>query len=803
LNSYGTESGETDEQHQGQHQRQEQVKRHWKRIPIESSGFSGNGRIDSDGSTGLSGAVHAIQRALGHTPIVLVTLLMFLVFAGAGIAICLVVEDAKENELQEEALGLAIETGDWFSDQLDQAILPLFSMAQFATHLGIFRDLPDRIGVAGEAGSLPMINGTYHRNLTGVCDEPELISTFIEIATGVKKHAGMDGILVNIQLAPQGVICLLHPMNNSEDFEDGNFLDSTSAWGLDLLNDPVMSFIAVKSIKDEVVGIAGPRKLTQCPTCDRFFIARLPIVDDSHEMVVDGVSYPRWGFATALIAWTHLVERSGIYESFENRGFQFQLTRTDTTVNQETGELEEEVVILAETPDYHHHYLDQHFRPVSTTLETTNNQWMMTVVYDHTPVQQWTLVVCLVCVVVASFVAYLVYTVLLQKQIHSIMRADTQAQEAKVNTERNMTAYFAHELRNPLSALDSALRIMTDEDLPESTKELVDGMQLCSSFMSSIMNNLLDVRKIEEGKMEIRSRPVSLSSLVRDSHKMMKSSVRPGVQFFVDRKNLPKDKTWVLADEHRIQQVLTNVVTNAIKYTLEGSITLAVSWKDDLVQLECIDTGPGIPKSEQEKMFERFVQRGGAPGTGLGLNIAQQIVTMMKGTICFDSDPTVKPGTTCQILLPLKEVEQPSESLRLSVEVKPIEEPISILIMDDIKMNRVMLQRRIKKAVAPNATVVVVETGEKALELCKEQNFHIIICDQYMEEAGGVMVGTDVIIAMRRNKVDAFIIGCSGNDLDEAFFEAGADMVWGKPVPTNDEIIAQWRDVIWSGPRRV
>jgi hypothetical protein len=353
-------------------------------MPIESSVFLKNETIDSDGSTGMTGAVHTIQRALGHTPIVLLTGLIFLVFLGAGIAICLVVEGAKESELQEEALGLAIETGNRFSDQLDQAILPLFSIAQFATHLGILRDLPDRIGVAGEAGSLPMINGSSHRNLTGVCDQPELVSTFIEIASGIKKYAKMDGILVNIQLAPQGVICLLRPMNNTEDFEDGNFLDSTSAWGLDLFNDPFYTFIAAKSIKDEKVGIAGPRKLTQCPTCDPFVIARLPIVYDSHEIVVDGVSYPRWGFATALIAWTQLVEQSGICESFESSGFQFQLTRTDTTVNPETEELEEKVVILAETRHYHLHS-NHHFRAVSTTLETTNNQWMMTVVYDHRP----------------------------------------------------------------------------------------------------------------------------------------------------------------------------------------------------------------------------------------------------------------------------------------------------------------------------------------------------------------------------------------------------------------------------------
>jgi len=84
-------------------------------------------------------------------------------------------------------------------------------------------------------------------------------------------------------------------------------------------------------------------------------------------------------------------------------------------------------------------------------------------------------------------------------------------QAAKVETERNMTAYFAHELRNPLGAIDSALRAMPD-DLPEAAKDLVSGMQLCSGFMSSIMNNLLDVRKMEEGKMTLNAQFLSYAT---------------------------------------------------------------------------------------------------------------------------------------------------------------------------------------------------------------------------------------------------------------------------------------------------
>ena len=207
-------------------------------------------------------------------------------------------------------------------------------------------------------------------------------------------------------------------------------------------------------------------------------------------------------------------------------------------------------------------------------------------------------------------------------------------QEAKVETERNMTAYFAHELRNPLGAIDNALDSMP-ENLPVTANSLVEGMKLCCNFMASIMGNLLDVRKMDEGKMKLRRDPMSLAEVVAKVHKMLLPSVKPGVSFKISHSN--DANAWAIGDEHRIQQVFTNVVTNAIKYTVSGSITLCIGWKGSEVVFECNDTGPGIPKGEQDRLFHRFVMRGGAPGTGLGLAIAKHIVLAHGGRIWAES----------------------------------------------------------------------------------------------------------------------------------------------------------------------
>lgn len=372
------------------------------------------------------------------------------------------------------------------------------------------------------------------------------------------------------------------------------------------------------------------------------------------------------------------------------------------------------------------------------------------------------------------------------------------SQEAKVETERNMTAYFAHELRNPLGAIDSALSAMPDE-LPESAKTLVKGMQLCTGFMSSIMNNLLDVRKMEEGRMTLKSAPMSLTDTLNSVHKMLQPSLRPGVAFLKVCETQQKD--WVLGDGHRIQQVMTNIITNAIKYTTSGSITLIVRWEGKFVRFECADTGPGIPKSEQEKLFQRFVQRGGAPGTGLGLAIAKHLVDLTGGSIRFESDPSVKPGTSCIVLMPLPVCDPPDVIVK--DDTKQIASALSFLVIDDVKMNRMMLKRRIKKGIAPNALIKEASTGEEALMICGQEKFDVIVVDQYMEEAGGVMVGTDVVFAMRRMRIDSIIIGCSGNDMEEQFTEAGADWVWKKPMPSNSRIISDIRTAMATREREI
>src|SRR6056300_1482637 len=127
------------------------------------------------------------------------------------------------------------------ADQLDLVILPLFSLAQFVGEIPEFYSLADRIGPIGEAGSRDVVlgaSGSLHRNVSGICDDPVVLDRFNRVAKTIKENSKMEGVMVSLQLVPQQVVCNAYPLNNTEDFENGAYLDSSLAIGLDLISEP-------------------------------------------------------------------------------------------------------------------------------------------------------------------------------------------------------------------------------------------------------------------------------------------------------------------------------------------------------------------------------------------------------------------------------------------------------------------------------------------------------------------------------------------------------------------------------------
>lgn len=318
----------------------------------------------------------------------------FLVLFGGlltcGILIVRSYADDDEDELRTNAYGIANEVGVWFSAELDKTLLPLFTTAQFVQELEIFHHLPNLARTAplqdrGNATWNEDVPITWFRNVTETIDQ-EVFDKFDEIAARIKKDAQMERILVNVQLAPAAIVSVFHPLNNTEDFDDPLYLDSTGAQGHDLLNDPNRTFIAQATVPAYDIVTAGPLTLVQgnVPVVRECLIARLPIYDiedkngNLYEITVDGMTYPCWGFAVILINWEAFKEKSGIYERFSREEMEFLLTRTDSNYIASTDTWNNRTVTIAESTQSEELNEDN---SVFVKLDTTDNEWVLHVGY--------------------------------------------------------------------------------------------------------------------------------------------------------------------------------------------------------------------------------------------------------------------------------------------------------------------------------------------------------------------------------------------------------------------------------------
>ncbi|MDP3791425.1 MAG: ATP-binding protein [Candidatus Omnitrophota bacterium] len=203
----------------------------------------------------------------------------------------------------------------------------------------------------------------------------------------------------------------------------------------------------------------------------------------------------------------------------------------------------------------------------------------------------------------------------------------------------------SHELRTPLSIIKEGVSLVLDRvpgEVNEKQVKILDISKFNIDRLARIIDSLLDISKIEAGKVELKRNLVNISDIVREVASSFELKIKDkGLEFKLD---VDKDIGSVYADPDRIAQVLINLINNAIKFTSSGYIEVACKDKDDVITCSIKDTGPGISKSDIPKLFDKFQQFGrlagaGEKGTGLGLSIAKGIIDMHSGAISVESEP--------------------------------------------------------------------------------------------------------------------------------------------------------------------
>jgi PAS domain S-box-containing protein len=339
---------------------------------------------------------------------------------------------------------------------------------------------------------------------------------------------------------------------------------------------------------------------------------------------------------------------------------------------------------------------------------------------------------------------------------------------------------LSHEVRTPMNAIMGFAGLMSEAD--ENEKNSYAAIILkSSSQLLSLIDEVILLSRLQSEKMTINFSGISPAETVKDVFSMF--TLRESKKKIELKTNIPeahKDLV-VLSDTNKVRQVLSNLTSNAIKYTMDGTIEIGFEVCNNKVEFYVKDTGIGIPENEQEKVFETFYRGEQAissaiGGTGLGLSISRELVSLLGGTMGVNSIPDK--GSRFFFTIPLKQMKQKKAVVPVP-EQKPKEiEDLYILIVDDEAVNihylDVLLKNKAKK-------IDHAFNGKEAIEKAMDNNYNMVLMDIKMPIMGGI----EATKILKAQKPDMVIIAQTAFTLpDDAarVLEAGCDDILCKPV---------------------
>ena len=354
-------------------------------------------------------------------------------------------------------------------------------------------------------------------------------------------------------------------------------------------------------------------------------------------------------------------------------------------------------------------------------------------------------------------------TTLLLREIRAHERTDEALQKAKEAAEAANLAKsryvvgLSHELRTPLNAiLGYAQLLERDPTIPERRRQAIRMIRRGGDHLAGLIEGLLDIARIEAGRIQIDRDQISLPDFLEQLVGMFAPQAEArGVEFRYDRPGrLPPV---VHTDEKRLRQILINLLSNALKFTDAGTVTLRVRWQSPIAVLEVSDTGPGIAPEDQERIFEPFERAvsSGVPGIGLGLTIVRLLTRILGGELILTSTPGQ--GSTFRVRLMLSETGQtPSERVPDALPSGYSGPPMTIMVVDDDAPHRGL----IKELLSPlGFDVRVAADGPDCLRQIGNMRIDLFLLDISMPG----MDGWELARRLRVLEVDAPIVMVSAN----------------------------------------
>jgi len=383
------------------------------------------------------------------------------------------------------------------------------------------------------------------------------------------------------------------------------------------------------------------------------------------------------------------------------------------------------------------------------------------------------------------------------KQKNEIIEAEKLKAQASERAKHQFLANMSHEIRTPMNAIKGMTDILLRRNPRKDQTEYLESIKKSSDSLLIIINDILDISKIEAGKIEFEHQPFSVNEVINNVYTLMHfKAEEKGLQLKMD---IPEENIIVKGDVTRLRQIIINLIGNAVKFTEKGRVDLILKpeKEEEKIKLHFTvsDTGIGIDADRMDKIFKSFEQAYSDTsrkfgGTGLGLSISKQLIELQDGKIWVESEKGK--GTEFHFVIPYEIAKETDKAEALAVSKDNISEQlkgIKVLLVEDNTFNAVVAQEELEDAI-DGVKVDLAENGAVAVEKLKTSDYDIILMDVQMPVMNGYE-STRAIRNMGNRKARTSIIAMTANVLKDEVdlcYKAGMDDYIGKPFNTEELI---------------